>query len=241
MSKARDISDFLKIFYTITTNIESEKTTTLHKVWPSFDAIDNHLSYSSEDSSFVKHMKSAGRLYMIHNSISSLIDIQHKVAVLFHPLMKDLILLDPEQKNEVHEHVRRLIDQYRILPVENDIENTQSDSIESAPSFYNRFVNLRSEANIDTMTSDELTSYIDFSVTLSRGENIDDFDVFTWWLAHKLDFPILYKIFLRNATIQSTSCSSERAFSLAGLIITDKRTQLNSNTVDDIVISRNMY
>lgn len=103
-----------------------------------------------------------------------------------------------------------------------------------------KFVSLRSDT-IAVVAPDELTSYIDLNVTLSCSENIDNFDVLSWWLARKNDLPTLFKIFLRNATIQSTSCSSERAFSLSGLIITEKRAQLDSNTVDDIVICRNMH
>ena len=58
---------------------------------------------------------------------------------------------------------------------------------------------------------------------IKKSENIQVFD---WWKIHKKNFPHLFKVFQKYIHIPATSVPSERMFSLAGNIITEKRTRL---------------
>ena len=51
----------------------------------------------------------------------------------------------------------------------------------------------------------------------------------SWWKNHQRDFPILAKLAKKYLSIQATSAPSERIFSKAGNIISEKRTRLGTD------------
>jgi len=53
----------------------------------------------------------------------------------------------------------------------------------------------------------------------------------SWWRANGSRFPILSKLAKDYLGVPGSSASSERAFSKAGLLITDRRTRLSSASV----------
>ncbi|XP_052743491.1 E3 SUMO-protein ligase ZBED1-like [Bicyclus anynana] len=56
-----------------------------------------------------------------------------------------------------------------------------------------------------------------------------------WWFKKKDAYPRLYKLFLKRLCIVATSVPSERTFSKAGQIITDRRNKLSGNKVTQIL------
>lgn len=60
-------------------------------------------------------------------------------------------------------------------------------------------------------------------------------DPLQWWNERKDTFPLLSKQARKFLSIPATSVPSERLFSDAGNIITDKRNRLNPNTVHDLL------
>ena len=67
-------------------------------------------------------------------------------------------------------------------------------------------------------------------------KSIDDFeqDSLQWWRQHSSSLPILSRVARRYLNIPATSASSERIFSSAGLLVTKKRSVINSNTVAEV-------
>lgn len=61
-----------------------------------------------------------------------------------------------------------------------------------------------------------------------------------WWQEHSDRFPRLFKLFKKLSTIPATSASSERDFSHAGNIITDKRSMLLPKSVDDLIMAKSV-
>jgi hypothetical protein len=66
---------------------------------------------------------------------------------------------------------------------------------------------------------------------------IDD-DPLAWWKLHEHQFPHIAKIARKCLAIPATSASSERVFSVAGLIVTKLRNRLDSSVVSAIVLLR---
>lgn len=52
-----------------------------------------------------------------------------------------------------------------------------------------------------------------------------------WWFSKKDAYPRLYKLFLRRLCIVATSVPSERTFSKAGQVLTERRNRLSGNKV----------
>lgn len=59
--------------------------------------------------------------------------------------------------------------------------------------------------------------------------------VHEWWSTNKALYPHLAKLAKRVLVVQATSVSAERVFSLAGDLISDKRSRLCSENVDQVI------
>ena len=67
------------------------------------------------------------------------------------------------------------------------------------------------------------------------------FDVVQWWKDNSVKYPRLSKLAMRILSIPASSAASERVFSLAGNIITEKCNRLTNKTVDNIVFLNSFY
>lgn len=66
-----------------------------------------------------------------------------------------------------------------------------------------------------------------------------DLDVLNWWYSKKNVFPKLSQIALNIHSIPASSIPSERLFSRSGNIITGKRTRLNPDSMENILVLNN--
>ena len=60
-------------------------------------------------------------------------------------------------------------------------------------------------------------------------------DPLQWWKYYEPRFPTLAKLARKFLCVMGTSVPSERVFSVAGLTVTDKRSQISSEFVDKII------
>jgi hypothetical protein len=60
------------------------------------------------------------------------------------------------------------------------------------------------------------------------------FDILPWWKVRAEKFPTLWRLAMLYFAIPATSAGSERAFSVAGNIVTAKRCRLSTDTVEDL-------
>lgn len=60
-------------------------------------------------------------------------------------------------------------------------------------------------------------------------------DELSWWCRHQFSFPSLARLAVKYLVIPPSSAASERVFSLAGNIVTNKRNRLGDDTVDALV------
>lgn len=102
--------------------------------------------------------------------------------------------------------------------------------------------NSRSDVSCDSSASrpsffaPELQIYLNYKVDLP---NDGEFDQKLWWQINKSKFPILYKIFLKYAFVPASSSAVESEFSYTGLIITDRRSRILPEHVNELMIARN--
>ena len=59
-----------------------------------------------------------------------------------------------------------------------------------------------------------------------------------WWRQHGAQFPLMNKFFIANWAFPATSTSSERAFSMDGLILIPQRRRLDPDITENLVICR---
>lgn len=65
------------------------------------------------------------------------------------------------------------------------------------------------------------------------------FDLESWWWQHRNEYPNLFNMYVRLSCIPATSASSERDFSIAGCIVTDRRSRILPENVNDLIVARN--
>lgn len=66
-----------------------------------------------------------------------------------------------------------------------------------------------------------------------------EFDLSLWWQLNKTKFPTLHRIFLKYSFVPASSSAVESEFSYAGLIITNRRSKILPENVNDLMVARN--
>ena len=109
-----------------------------------------------------------------------------------------------------------------------------NQTIPSIPARSSRdyFLNLLNQNNIQGVSHDELDRYLNSPVN-NRTDSL------IWWKFHEKDYPILFQIAKDCLTIQATSVSLKRAFSISGLTISKTRNRLDPETARAIIYMKN--
>lgn len=68
---------------------------------------------------------------------------------------------------------------------------------------------------------------------------VKDFELLDWWRVNKKRFPRLHKLFVKCACIPATSSICESEFSYTGMVITDRRSRLLPDNVNNLMVVRN--
>lgn len=79
----------------------------------------------------------------------------------------------------------------------------------------------------------EIDSYLSYKVIANENIELD-----AWWNDHRLIFPSLFKLSLFILAIPASSTPSERAFSTAGNIVSDKRCNLDPDNLENLIVLR---
>jgi len=82
---------------------------------------------------------------------------------------------------------------------------------------------------------------VDLYLKLGRSDSDDPSQLLSWWKAKSTTFKRLAKLAKRVLCIPATSASSERTLSRAGLILTEKRTNLGPKNVCDLLVIHNYF
>ncbi|CAM4835812.1 unnamed protein product [Rotaria magnacalcarata] len=80
-------------------------------------------------------------------------------------------------------------------------------------------------------------------VSTPPGQQNEEYNPLNFWKKKHSSYPILAKVAARVLAVPATSAAVERDFSFTGNIITQKRSKLSPDTINDIVFnhSYNMY
>jgi len=84
---------------------------------------------------------------------------------------------------------------------------------------------------------DEIELYLKIGIPSSD----DPAKLLPWWKAKAVILRRLSKVARRVLAIPATSASSERTWSRAGLILTEKRTKLSPQKVSDLLVIHNYF
>lgn len=226
----KELVDFLNHFQKISTKIEGSSYPTVHFVIPSIEFLKKCCSIKEQDSEILRDLKLKVNQYIkdiwLHN-----ISYIHEVATFLFPPTNKLNNFNLTKRIEIKEKCHQLMN---ISAVENSINEMPTLSSDLSELFGN-FVNQPVTTMFDRIEN-EIMVYENLTVPLS-----DEFDVLNWWEVNKQQFPLLGNLSKRVFAIPASSAPSERVFSGARNLITDKRSQLSPSIVNDLmIVNRNL-
>lgn len=217
------ISSFLKPFKNWSDKTETSKEPSLFLVWIAIDSLIKHCTMNDTDEHLVTLMKVKCICYI---EKSFVLHKYHRLAKFLNPNFKSLKFASQSLHGTTINDLRQLLNSMSEVeqPVLNRRTSTSSTStIDSEMSIY-----------CDEITfEDEVDSYISLNVPVDLSLNPAN-----WWDNKKVDFPKLSKLATAIHAIPASSTPSERGFSQSGAVLTPKRTNLNPECVEDILIIR---
>ncbi|CAF3828855.1 unnamed protein product [Rotaria sp. Silwood1] len=178
------------------------------------------------------------------------LDIRHYVATALHPKYRSLTLCSSKERCEYYEYIRKQIklintESNKLIqgqidkPVQKKFKkdlfsrfesNNFADGEESEESEEDTAISSRNKK------SDELDRYLNFEIDRSKLQS----DPLPFWKEHQDKFPCLSRYARSIHSIPATSASVERQFSAAGLIISERRSNLKPEQLDNVLLIRSM-
>lgn len=234
----------------MTDKIEGSKYVTLGMVWPIHydlrllleESEDDRIADQENQSILTRSMKAIGRKYMGINKDDFEPQFEHKVMTILDPTMKKLTVFSLQERLDLGDQIEEyLLENYpngnnssQTTHVEH-VEHDESDSNVSLKkkSFMDKFMSLDG-LDCENTEESELTLYLKHRIT-------SKVDIFKWWTDHALVYPRLFQLFLKFSCIPGSSASSERVFSHSGGIISEKRSLLLPENVDNLIVARNAW
>lgn len=212
------LNEYLAEFDEWTRLASASKKASLYTVWIGIHAILQHTRISESDHAIVTLMKVKAFNYIQKKFVLTKL---HRFATILHPVYKTLKFASFEQIRQTHMELRRELDTMELDCIENRRSSVSSSESSSS---------LLAFADA-TYNSDELVDYLQYKCPVDT-----NLDLIDWWNSRRNDFPKLSKFALNIHSIPASSIPSERLFSTGGNLITEKRTRLNPDSIENILI-----
>ena len=178
-----------------------------------------------------------------------ILEIRQVAATLLHPRYRSLRLIPDYIKEQCHKYVRQQVGQLRIQQAET--QNQQSTEPPPTKKLKKKNIFARFESGIsnedgvesgneseeyeyDLRKNDELDRYLLFQFDKEK-ETIEPLQ---FWHDHQHQFPFLAKLARSILSIPATTTNVEREFSTAGWILNERRTSLQPDKLENILLVR---
>lgn len=137
-------------------------------------------------------------------------------------------MLDERVRQEVIQGVKEIIEDLKFDTHGEDVEPTPA----KWPTVLSKFSDWEdNEESVGSKSLDiQIQEYMTMKLELSSQQK-----VLQWWNSHQSQFPALSNLARYVLCIPATSAPSERAFSLCGRILEERRSVLKPSSVSDIL------
>lgn len=214
-SKILAFVTYLEEFERWSVMTSASKKPTLYLVKLGIDCLKKHSQRKNDDIDIVSLMKTKAQLY-----IEEKFHAYHRIATFLHPNFKGLKFASDSMRVQTHNDIKDSLDKFKsqVTPRLTRKSSTNSDSSTS-----------------DDVEEDELTAYTSYVWTADA-----NIDLIKWWQERESIFPVLSKFAVFIHSIPASSIPSEKKFSDAGNVITNKRTSLRPDFIEGILMLRSV-
>ncbi|GAB0089483.1 zinc finger BED domain-containing protein 1-like [Sergentomyia squamirostris] len=221
----QNLIEFLQPFEDATKETVAEKMPTLHLVTLWRTKLKQHLA-----SKIDTYAKLA--LDYFHKNL--ILEDVHYLATFLHPLLKHMRMFSQQEKKIVEHFLEEELSKISLSDDDAE-EQVLYSSLEPTPK-KQKMATVEEFFQTSGSTSSEWKKYKNFEVPQHA-----NLDLISWWNDHQNFFPKLHSIAMRIHAIPATSTPSERLFSQAGNLITDKRSRIDPEKVDDILVLKSNW
>ena len=223
----------LKCFYDATTEMSSEKTTSMAKVVP----VVNGLKYTLED--YANENKSAVAKELLKNLEKRFSAVENETvttsAALLDPRFMNLAFSNEEKANKAIEDIKSQ------LPKTKPKEPEQAKEPKKERSGYWAHFDQKVKKTKESVTKSQATPSVEMETYLQESPLDREMDPLEWWSVKAMMLPNLGRLAKKFASIPATSTPSERLFSKAGELVSQRRANISDSHIDSVLfLNKNM-
>ncbi|CAF1429726.1 unnamed protein product [Rotaria sordida] len=187
--------------------------------------LKDELKSSTIDSSILRFLKDRCLTYLEHK-----IELQdiHFAAALLNPNYRTLRQATKSEQTQAQKLLRRRIEMITKSTASPEQSASSSDSDDNRH-YLSKYV----DNPPTSRKQDELARYLKFD----HGETSSN-DVFKFWSTMADSLPTLTKVAFQILTVPATSANVECSFSAGGQIISERRSNISPDLVNDILFLR---
>ena len=213
-----ELLSFLEPFTVAIRELESDTLPTVPFIVPWLYSLKNHCM-NEDGGPEIRPLKTRALEYLLEKFE---IDMTHKFATALHPLFRNLRMLTDLEREEVWEEMEK------IVPSSIDPVNTAKEpATKKLKVDVQDWMDVSEDSSFDT----ERQLYIHRRILKEETE-----DLLKWWKNNAAEFPKLSRTARQILVIPASSASSERNFSSAGQVISERRKCLSPVNVDSILL-----
>ena len=208
--------------------LTGEANVTVSLVWPTLCLFEQELLKQEEaDTQLTKDVKRRIVSYLYEKYIS---DPQCE------NMMKVATYLDPRFKSHYGDKRREVLDEMESFnppstePLTDMVVTEETGGSSKKRKLSDFFKSSQSKERQTDLNKSELDLY-------EKSPQVDDksINVLAWWKENETVYPTVCKVALKYLCVPATSVPSERVFSCAGTIVTDRRTCLKPEKVNQLI------
>lgn len=232
------VVEFFAPFNAIFDHLEMAETPTLQNVIPSYYLLQNSLSDNSETDLPAIQLLKQQVLSGLDNKYWSSTTAMHQLATILDPTFRNLTFIhDDVFRRKVVQDARvaaKMMAQYLKNSSDSDINpppskqpKTDIFSTLRAPSLY---VAKSTNLSLQDAVAVEYDGYMALLIVDAPTNPLH------FWRSRIVEFPLLGQLARKVFVIQASSGESERHFSSGGAIVNSKRSRLDADTVESLVV-----
>lgn len=201
--------------------LEADKYATMHIVHMHVSLLQKRCQVVLTDHDCIKQLKQKLNA-LIKNVLLENLTKFHKIALYLFPPAKKLIqFTDAEKRCVFDDCVSEITNMKEDLVIQSEQLNEINVEVSE---LYADFISTSDLHTDASSIREEMENYNNAFIRF-----IEEFDVLQWWEQHKLQYPQLHKLSCKILGTPASSASSERSFSLARNLISEKRVKICAN------------
>ena len=236
------VTKYLKHFHDVIEKLSSEQSPTIHLVLPYKQLLINRSTRDDDDHLSVVQLKN---YVSEHLKDYWVVQDVHYLGMVLHPNLKHFHLMPKKKKHvlnllklELEKSLDPVVVHPRAMTMPNKERSKVKRNVHLPNSLDEIFASPDDESHLQGQPSEksEIDLYMEDDARIDNNMNL-----LIYWDLNKTVYPNLARIARRVLSIPATNTSVERLFSHSGNTITNRRTRLDAEKVNNLLfIKRNM-